>query len=106
MVSTILEEMFQFFSGGVRHLKYRVMDKSLRLRLALAVFDDFGFARLDTMMKPGPMFVPTSGLLKKLELNSLTTGVEPLLVPDTVRCVSQGEARLHRQYAVAFEIRY
>ena len=47
-VSTILEEMFQYFDGNAKsRASYASMERHVRLRLALLVFGDLGFARLD-----------------------------------------------------------
>ena len=70
-VSTILEEMFQFFDGRVRcRAKYKAIEKHVRLRLALMVFGDSGYARRDMTGKPTPMIVPTPKLLDLLELRA------------------------------------
>ncbi len=52
-VSSVLEEMFEFFDGRVlRRANYRTPAMHSRLRLALMVFGDAGYARLDVAMKP------------------------------------------------------
>ncbi len=53
-VSTILEEMFQFFDRSIRRRAsyYRTRAMHIRLRLALMVFGDADYARLDVAMKP------------------------------------------------------
>ncbi len=68
-VSTILEEMFQFFDRRIRRRpNYKTLAMQIRLRLALMVFGDADYARLDVAMKPRPMVVPTPKLLEMLEL--------------------------------------
>jgi hypothetical protein len=81
-VSIILEEMFQFFDGALRgHTKYKAIEKHVRLRLALMVFGDSDYARLDVTRKPTRMVVPTPKLLDLLELSRLTTNLQPLVLP-------------------------
>jgi hypothetical protein len=102
-VSTILEEMFQFFDGSVRsRASYASMERHVRLRLALLVFGDLGFARLD-ITKPKPMLVPTAKLLKLLEVGSVTTDVEPLVLRPIQKCISQPEASRQTQYPQALK---
>lgn len=99
-VSTILEEMFQFFDGRIRcRAKYKAIEKHVRLRLALMVFGDSGYARRDMT----GMVVPTPKLLDLLELSRLTTNLQPLVLPPVRRCISQPEARRHAQYTRAFQ---
>jgi hypothetical protein len=103
-VSTILEEMFQFFDGRVRcHTKYKAIEKHDRLRLALMVFGDSDYARLDVTRKPTPLVVPTPKLLDLLELSRLTTNLQPLVLPPVGRRISQPEARRCAQYTRAFQ---
>jgi len=67
-VSTILKEMFQYFDGTVKsRASYASMERHVRLRLALPVFGDLAFARLD-ITKPKSTLVPTAKLLKLLEV--------------------------------------
>jgi hypothetical protein len=102
-VSTILEEMFQFFDGRVRcRGNYKTIKKHVRLRLALMVFGDSGYARLDETMKPKPMVVPTTKLLTLLKLRNLTTDVEPLALLPVQHCISQPETG-QLQYTRAFK---
>ncbi len=91
-VSTILEEMFQFFDRRIRHRPNKTLAMHIRLRLALMVFGDAGYARLDVAMKPRPMVVPTAKLLELLELKILTTDLQPLVLLPLERC-TQPEAR-------------
>jgi hypothetical protein len=102
-VSTILEEMFQFFDASARCRRYRTIEKHIRLRLALLVFSDSGYARLDTIMNPMPTVVPTAKLLKLLELTSQTTDLEsPKLLPVQDR-ISQPEASDQLRYIRTFK---
>jgi hypothetical protein len=77
-VSTILEEIVQFFDGWVqfRFTTCKLMPKHIRLRLALTVLGETGYARLDEAAKPRPMVVPTPKLLRPLNLKNLTTDVD------------------------------
>lgn len=86
-VSTIVEEMFQFFDESVRCANYKTIDRSVRLRLALRVLGDAGYARLD-IMRPKPTVVPTEKLLQLLEVKKLTTDEEPLSLLPAGACVS------------------
>jgi hypothetical protein len=89
-VSTVVEEMFQYFDGSIRCRRY--IRRDIRLRWALLVFGDKGYARLDTAMKSMPMVVPAAKLLKSLELTSVTTDVEPQALLPVRRPSSQQEA--------------
>lgn len=102
-VSTVLEEMFQFLDGGIsRRANYKTLARHIRLRLALMVFGDADYARLNTIMTPLPMVVPTAKLLALLELTRLTTDLPPLVLLPVERCISQPEARRQLQYTRAF----
>ena len=101
-VSTIVEEMFQFFDESVRCANYKTIDRSVRLRLALRVLGDAGYARLD-IMRPKPTVVPTEKLLQLLEVKKLTTDEEPLSLLPAGACVSQQDAARQLQYARAFK---
>jgi hypothetical protein len=100
-VSTILEEMFQYFDGSVRCR--RDIRKEIRLRWALLLFGDKGYARLDTAMKPMPMVVPTAKLLNLLKLTSLTTDLEPLALLPVRPSSSQPEAISRLRYTRALK---
>ena len=103
-VSTILEEIFQYFDGDLRcHPRYEAIKRHVRLRLALTVFGDRGYAQLDMTGKPTLTVVPTPKLLDLLELSRLTTNLRPLVLPPVGRCISRPEARRHAQYTRAFQ---
>ncbi len=103
-VSTVLEEMFQFFDSPLRrHPLYKAIKKKIRLRLALMVFGDSGYARLDETVRPTPMMVPTANLLELLQVTKPTTNLQPLVLPPVGQSISQQKANLHRRYTLAFE---
>jgi hypothetical protein len=102
-ISTILEEMFQFFDASVGCGRYTTIEKQTRLRLALLAFGEAGYAQLGMTIKAMPMVVPTAKLLNLLELTSLTTDLEPLTLLPVRRCIPQPEARRHFQYTRAFK---
>lgn len=60
-VSTIPEEMFQYFDGNLRRHS-RTIKRPVRLRLSLIVFSESGYARLDVTSKPSGMVIPTAKL--------------------------------------------
>jgi hypothetical protein len=52
-VSTVLEEMFQYLDGRVRGgAAYKTIKRHTRLRLALMVLGEAGYARLHATKKP------------------------------------------------------
>jgi hypothetical protein len=69
-VSTVLEAIIQFFDEHVASgTTYKIIQKHVRLRMALMALGDLGWAQLDATMKPKPMVVPTEKLFKLLELS-------------------------------------
>jgi hypothetical protein len=101
-VSTILEEMFQYLDGSVQCAKYKTIRKDVRLRLALTVLGEAGYAQLNVVMNPRPMVVATTKLLRLLALKSSTTDVEPLVL-SVQGCISPAETNRQLQYAQAFK---
>ena len=85
-VSTIVEDMFQYFDDGLvaKKRKYRRLETGWKLRSALIVFQQQGLACLEDAHKPLPMWVPTRDLLDALGTNRLSTTVEPLTVPGNI----------------------
>ncbi len=73
--------MFQFFDRPIRRrANYKTVARHIRLRLALMVFGDADYARLDVAMKPKPMVVPTAKLVEMLQLKILTADLQPLVL--------------------------
>ena len=102
-VSTILEEMFQYFDMDLRrHPKYKTIKRHVRLRLALIVFNESGYARLDMTVKPGGTVMPTAKLVSLLGLRKMTTDLQPLVLLPIRHSTSQPEASEHQQYVRAF----
>jgi hypothetical protein len=63
-----------------RHPKHKTIKRHVRLRLALIVFNESGYARLDMTVKPGGMVMPTAKLLSLLGLRKMTTDLQPLVL--------------------------
>ena len=99
-LSTILEDMFQYFDDELirKRTRYRNLERQKRLRAALMVFVEMGIARL-AEAQPLPMLVPTKDLMDLLETSRLTTLVEPLLVPACMDCDQNKSDRYH-EYAM------
>lgn len=99
-LSTILEDMFQYFDDELirKRTRYRNLERQKRLRAALMVFFEMGIARL-AEAQPLPMLVPTKDLMDLLGTSHLTTLVEPLLVPARMDC-DQNESDRYHEFAM------
>ena len=99
-VSTIVEDMFQYFDDGLvaKKRKYRRLETGWKLRSALIVFQHQGLVCLEEAQKPLPMWVPTKDLLDALGTNQLSTAVEPLTVPGNIAAALE-DARSYYAYA-------
>jgi len=97
-ISTILEDMFQYFDDGLidKKSQYQRLEKGGRLRAALIVFLNEGLARLDEAHKPLPMLVPTKDLLDVLGTSRLSTAVKPLMLP---ACIAATRKEVRKYYA-------
>ena len=73
-----------------------------RMRLALMVLRETGYARIDAATPPRPIIIPSTKLLKLLASDHLTTDVEPLVLTSLRRLISPDEAMHHVQYLEAF----
>lgn len=78
-VSTIIEDMFEYFDAELldKHKRYRKLYGELRLRAALTVFFEEGLAELAPARKPLPMWVPTKVLMGGLKTSRLTRRQNP-----------------------------
>jgi hypothetical protein len=102
-VSTILEEMFYVFDSDVQfHCNPKHLNRFTRMRLALMVLRETGYARIDAATPPRPIIIPSTKLLKLLASDHLTTDVEPLVLTSLRRLISPDEAMHHVQYLEAF----
>jgi hypothetical protein len=82
-VSTILENLFQYFDEGLCSKKpqYRSLNKLMRLKAALIVFNETGLAQREENGDPPPIMVPTRELMEMLQASLITTSLEPLAIP-------------------------
>ena len=84
-VSTILEEIFQYFDSDLcaKNPRYSSLNKLLRLKAALIAFNESGLAQSSEDQNPRSMVVPTKELMEALETKRVTTSVKPLAIPQT-----------------------
>jgi hypothetical protein len=123
-VSTIVENMFQYFDEDLvaENGRYWELERGLKLRAALLIFADIGLAQPSEadkssasiifadagLAKPSeadkslPMLVPTRHFMKAVGTIRLTTLVKPLHLPVCID-ISRREGGKYYDYAVDFE---
>ncbi len=123
VVSTIIEHLFQYFDEDLiaKNRRYRQLEREIKLRSALFVFDEMGLSQFSDADKSSaliivpdvglaqpseadkslPMLVPTRHFLKLLETSRLTTLVKPLNLPVCIY-IPRSEAKKHDDYTVDF----
>ncbi len=101
-ISTILEELIFVFDDDAQFAEKSRIDRLNRMRLALTVLGDSGYARLMSTTATTPMAVPTAKLSIVLDHDYLTTDVEPLIVPPLNADVCNSEGMSHSEYMQAF----
>jgi hypothetical protein len=87
-VSTILEDLFQYFDHGLcsKTPQYRSLNKLMRLKAAMIVFNETGLAEREENGDPSPIMVPTKELMQILQTTRTTTAVKPLAIPAIAMC--------------------
>ena len=100
-VSTIVEHLFQYLDEDLiaKNRRYQQLERGLRLRSALFVFDEAGLAQSSEVDKSLPMLVPTKDFMEALGTSHLTTLVKPLHLPVWID-ISRSEADKYYDYAV------
>jgi hypothetical protein len=123
-VSTILENMFQYFDEDLiaENRRYWQLERGLKLRAALLVFayyglaqrsdadkssaliilPDVGLAQPSEADKSLPMWVPTRHFIKLVETSRVTTLVKPLHLPASID-LSRRECGEYYDYSLDFE---
>jgi hypothetical protein len=123
-VSTILENMFQYFDEDLiaENRRYWQLERGLKLRAALLVFayyglaqrsdadkssaliilPDVGLAQPSEADKSLPMWVPTRHFIKLVETSRVTTLVKPLHLPASID-LSRRERERYYDYSLDFE---
>jgi hypothetical protein len=123
-VSTILENMFQYFDENLiaENRRYWQLERGLKLRAALLVFayyglaqrsdadkssaliilPDVGLAQPSEADKSLPMWVPTRHFIKLVETSRVTTLVKPLHLPASID-LSRRERGRYYDYSLDFE---
>ena len=113
-VSTIVENMFQYFDEDLiaENGRYWQLERGLKLRAALLVFFHYGLAQRSDADKSSaliilpdmrlaqpseadkslPMWVPTRHFIKLVETSRLTTLVKPVYLPASTD-ITQKESR-------------
>ena len=123
-VSTIVENMFQYFDEDLiaENRRYWDLERGLKLRAALLSFADIGLAQPSEANKSSaliifgdaglaqpseadkslPMWVPTRHFRKAVGTSRLTTLVKPLHLPVRID-ISRREGEKYYDYAADFE---
>ncbi len=98
-ISTILEDMFQYFDQELCAInrKYRSLQMLWRLKSALIVFRHLGLAEYQEDVQPSPMMVPSRELMRVLKTSRITTSLKPLVLPPIV--VTEQEAKKYFEYS-------
>lgn len=98
-ISTILEDMFQYFDQELcaNNRKYRSLQTLWRLKSALMVFRHLGMAEYEENVQPSPMMVPSKELMQVLRTSRTTTSLKPVVLPPIV--VPEEKARKYFEYA-------
>jgi hypothetical protein len=123
-VSTIVENMFQYFDEDLiaENGRYWQLERGLKLRAALLVFFHYGLAQRSDADKSSaliilpdmrlaqpseadkslPMWVPTRHFIKLVETSRLTTLVKPVYLPASTD-ITQKESGKYYDYSLDFE---
>ena len=123
-VSTIVENMFQYFDEDLmaENGRYWELERELKLRAALLVFFHYGLAQRSDADKSSaliifpdrrlaqpseadkslPMWIPTRHFIKLVETSRLTTLVKPAYLPASID-ITQKESGKYYDYSLDFE---
>ena len=123
-VSTIVENMFQYFDEDLiaENGRYWELERGLKLRAALLVFFHYGLAQRSDADKSSaliilpdrrlaqpseadkslPMWIPTRHFIKLVETSRLTTLVKPVYLPASID-ISRRESGKYYDYSLDFE---
>ena len=123
-VSTIVENMFQYFDEDLmaENRRYWELERGLKLRAALLVFFHYGLAQRSDADKSSaliilpdrrlaqpseadkslPMWIPTRHFIKLVETSRLTTLVKPVYLPASID-ISRRESGKYYDYSLDFE---